>query len=300
MKPLAHQSFAGPSAGHDAGVKPLDLTGRERQLRSAMQVMARIAARFSRAARRTLPFMVRRRTRLRPEPVAIAEPAGDSGTDGPTFVVALEADGGSAWGAVLLNADALMLVLEGSLGATESAGVRLGSELTLAQRALAGRLARSLGSDFAKSVQEEVGFGMKLTTAQSLTAGEPAVLPGSDGLRVDCIFEGIEGAPTVSIAMSAEALQAAAKEMQEEEPMHGDPRMVEALQDVPIEVVAELGRVKLGLREVLNLRVGQVIRLDTATDDPVTVRVAGLTKLFGVPVISRGQLSIDIRGRNGG
>lgn len=290
-------SLAAPPPGDRNGIKPLDLTGRERQLRSAMQVMSRVAARFSRAARRTLPFMVRRRTRLQPESVAIADAVSSAPTEGPTFLVALGAGEGTAWGAVLLNADALMLVLEGSLGAQESAGVRLGNDLTLAQRALAGRLARSLAGDFSKSVEDEVGLVLKVLSAQSVAGGDPVELPGTDGLRVDCIFENVDGAPTISIAVSAETLQSAAKEHAEEEPVHGDPRMVEALQDVPVEMVAELGRVKLGLREVLNLRVGQVIRLNTATDDPVTVRLAGQTKLTGVPVISRGQLSIEIRGR---
>jgi flagellar motor switch protein FliM len=68
---------------------------------------------------------------------------------------------------------------------------------------------------------------------------------------------------------------------------------------VPVEVVAELGRVQLGLRRVLSLRPGEVLRLGAATDDLVQVRVAGIPKLYGVPVISRGQLSIQITRRHG-
>jgi flagellar motor switch protein FliM len=78
-----------------------------------------------------------------------------------------------------------------------------------------------------------------------------------------------------------------------------DPRVVQAVQAVPVEVVAELGRVQLGLRRVLSLRPGEVLRLKAGTDDPVQVRVAGLTKLYGVPVISRGQISVQITRRHG-
>ena len=42
----------------------------------------------------------------------------------------------------------------------------------------------------------------------------------------------------------------------------------------------------------------QALSID-AVDDPVVLRVAGLPKLVGVPVISRGQLSVEIRGRTG-
>ena len=63
-------------------------------------------------------------------------------------------------------------------------------------------------------------------------------------------------------------------------------------------IVAELGVVTLDLRQVLSFKVGQVIRLPTAVDDSVVVRVAGLKKFIGTPVVSRGQLSVQIRGRH--
>src|SRR5688500_9519092 len=81
-----------PGIGVDKDApRPLDLTGRERQLRAAMQAMSHVAARFARAARRTLPFLVRRRARLAPEAVYICD-AGSmrDGGDGPTFEVMLE------------------------------------------------------------------------------------------------------------------------------------------------------------------------------------------------------------------
>jgi len=57
--------------------------------------------------------------------------------------------------------------------------------------------------------------------------------------------------------------------------------------------------VSLGLRRVLSLQPGEVLRLATATDDPIQVRVAGLAKLYGVPVLSRGQVSVQVTGRHG-
>jgi flagellar motor switch protein FliM len=108
---------------------------------------------------------------------------------------------------------------------------------------------------------------------------------------------GIGGDARLSIAMGAEALETASKGEAEPEEAN-DPRMSEAITEVPVEVVAELGRVRLGLRRVLSLEVGQVLRLTTAVDDPIIVRVAGVEKFRGAPVISRGQLSVEIRGRH--
>ncbi len=122
-------------------------------------------------------------------------------------------------------------------------------------------------------------------------------MPQSDGLRVDCIFEDIPDDPRISVAVAVGTLESVSREDENELPTAGDPRMAEAVKDVPIEFVAELGRLKVGLRSLLAWRVGQVIRLSTAVDDPVQLRVAGVTKFAGRPVISRGQLAVEIRGR---
>lgn len=243
--------------------------------------------------------MVRRRTRLIAAPVAIAETAGEGrGFIGPGFAAAMEADEGPAWGQVILNGPALALIFEGALGGAGDGPARpLNAELTLAQRSLANRIVRSLAQDFVAALTEEASLTLQVTSLQALPSDEPLVFSGSDGLVVDCTFEGVEGDACITIAVSAEALEAATREQVVDDTSHGDPRLTEALQNVEVEVVAELGRVKMGLREVLSVCVGQVIRLTTALDDPVTVRIGGIPKLTGVPVVSRGQLAIDVRGR---
>jgi flagellar motor switch protein FliM len=75
--------------------------------------------------------------------------------------------------------------------------------------------------------------------------------------------------------------------------------MPQIVQEVPVLIVAELGRLKVGLRSLLELQVGQVLRLSTAVDDPVRIEVEGLKKFFGSPVVSRGQLAVEIKGRTG-
>ena len=280
------------------GPKPLDLTGRDRQLRAAMQSMNRVAARFARAARRTLPFLVRRRAKLEPQPVSVAAPV-PAPADGPLFEVLLEADGGGGWANLILDSGALGLVLDSALGGRDETAAAPGGELSLAERALVGRIARSLADDFAAAVKDECGVEFVVASQRAIALGDRREEAGPDGLRVDCRIEPVPGTPTVSITVGASVLEAAVREQEEHVPSAGDPKMAEAVREVPVEVVAELGSVSLGLRRVLSLRVGQVLRLPTAVDDPVVLRVAGLRKFTGVPVVSRGQLSVEIRGRHG-
>lgn len=280
-------------------LRALDLTGRERQLRAAMQAMAQVAARFARSARRTLPWLIRAKSRLVPQAVSIINPAEEAtqNADGPSFDVLLEAEELPAWASLNIGPMALRYLLDGSLGAKNPGSGEIGSELTLAQRAVIARTARSLAEDFCLAVREEVGLKFAITASHARTADDVAEHPGADGLRVDCLFEGLAGDPMISIAVSAEALETAAREQHEDLPVVADPRMAEALRDVTIEVRVDLGKAVLGLKSVLDLKVGQVIRLTTAVDDAAVVRIAGIGKFAGRPVVSRGQLAVEIRGR---
>jgi flagellar motor switch protein FliM len=283
-------------------LKALDLTGRERQLRAAMQAMGQVAARFARSARRTLPWLVRAKSRVLPQAVSIISPAEEvpSNADGPSFDVILEAEERPAWASLTIGPVALRYVLEGSLGAKTPAAGEIGNELTLAQRAVITRVARSLAEDFSAAVREEVGLKFGITACHARAADDAQESPGADGLRVDCILDGLPGDPTISVAVSAEALETAAREHHEETPVAADPRMAEALRDVTVEVRVELGKTMLGLRSVLDLKVGQVVRLAAAVDDPAIVRIEGLCKFAGRPVVSRGQLAVEIQGRMDG
>jgi flagellar motor switch protein FliM len=281
-------------------LRRVDLTGRERQLKGAMYAMSHVAQRFARGARKTLPFLVKRRARLVPEPVCIVDLGAERVVErGPVFEIMLEAEDGPAWACLTLGPEALGVVLEGALGGSEkNSSSGIGADLTLAQSALVSKLARRLAQDFADAVKIEVGISLRTISARSIPAGDERDAAFADGLRAECAFEGIAGDARIAIAMGAEALESASKGQEEETEEQNDPRMAEALTEVPVEVAAELGRVRLGLRRVLSLEVGQVLRLTTAVDDPVIVRVAGVEKFRGAPVISRGQLSVEIRGRH--
>lgn len=292
---------AWPVRSEAAAAKPLDLTGRERHLRSAMDAMTRIGDRFARAARRSLPFLARRRGRLIASTVSLSgEAALQSAGIGPAFEVIFEGSEGAVWGSVWFNAPALGIVLEGTLGGRDGTNViAFGADLTAAQRAVVARIARVVAQDFADALKAEAGLELTFKLATSRRRGEGLDSASLDGLRVDCTLEGDNSGAIIGIAAGAEALESAARRRDEDDaPDAGNPQMLEAVEEIPVELAAELGRVKMGLRRVLSLKVGQVLRLPTATDDMVLVRVGGVAKFQGTPVVSRGQLSIEIKARH--
>jgi flagellar motor switch protein FliM len=284
-------------------VRPVDITGNERRLGARTASMQKVAEQFSRGARRSLPFLAKRRCRLVTSQVGGAAIATAEPSVGPFCQITLESTGKPGWAAVRIDTGAIQLIVDGSLGGAapeegdETEPVPM-THISLAQRALVTRVARALGADLAEAIREETGVAVQVTRAECLRPGEEPALP-KDAVAAECVFDGLPTRAAMWLFASGEVLELALRDRAAAGAATGDPRMAQALSEVPVDVVAELGRVSLGLRRVLSLQPGEVLRLATATDDPIQVRVGGLPKLFGVPVLSRGQVSVQISGRHG-
>jgi flagellar motor switch protein FliM len=71
-------------------------------------------------------------------------------------------------------------------------------------------------------------------------------------------------------------------------------RMVSALRGTDVDTVAMLGRQHSTVRELLSLRAGDVLRLETTPDEPLELRVGDRTICRGMPVVRRGNLAIQV------
>lgn len=84
------------------------------------------------------------------------------------------------------------------------------------------------------------------------------------------------------------------------EQLEADPTWVKQLKmglnQVPVELVVELGSVGLYGRDLLNLDVGDVIQLHTAISTPLIMKVQGVPKYLGFAGIFRGNKAFDIIG----
>lgn len=285
-------------AQHQVPVKRLDLVGPERRLGNAVKAFDKIAKRFVKVARRSMPFLARSRAQLVSGEVKIGNRSAGAESAGPGYRVLLHTTDSHAWAELHLNTDALAVIVDGSLGGA-SQGVDAKSvfkkDISSAQRAVIAKVASSLAADFANSVRDVAGLNLSENRGEALAAGTPPELP-KDALRVECVFEGLGSPGNLVLWIGAEMLEACVQEAAPEV-SEGDPRMLSALQHVTVPVVAEIGSIELGLGRVLSLNKGETLRLSTAVDDPITLRVAGVRKFDVVPVISRGQLAVEVRGR---
>jgi flagellar motor switch/type III secretory pathway protein FliN len=282
----------------------------ENQLHGAIFALTQIATPFCRELRRAMPFLARQRARLVLGEAALASDGTlPEATEGPSFLVTMESPG-DLWAAVSFDGAAILALVEGLFGGAAEPSEEadgsddppesrqaLGETLTLAQRAMLRRLCADLAGRLLRLVEAQTGQKLSVTELVSLKRGEFPEL-AADALAIDCRIEGVAHPWTVRVFMGADALQKLTAQESGSKEADAGPTMAMAAVRVPVMVVAELGRVTLRLSQVLGLRVGDTLRLPSAANDPVLVRVEGVPKFDAVPVISRGQVAVKIQSRH--
>jgi flagellar motor switch/type III secretory pathway protein FliN len=291
-------------------IRPFEIGALDQnQLHGAIFALTQIATPFCTELRRAMPFLARQRARLvLGEAVLASDGTLPEATEGPSFLVTLESQG-DLWAAIAFDGASILALVEGLFGGAtelsdeaESGGEppdsrqALGETLTLAQRAMLRRLCADLAGRLVRLVEAQTGQKLSVTELVSLKRGEFPEL-AADALAIDCHVEGVAHPWAVRVFMGADALQKLTAQESGAKESDAGPTMAMAAVRVPVTVIAELGRVTLRLSQVLGLRVGDTLRLPSAANDPVLVRVEGVPKFDAVPVISRGQVAVKIQSR---
>lgn len=74
----------------------------------------------------------------------------------------------------------------------------------------------------------------------------------------------------------------------------GEPRKLDILLDVPLEISVELGRVKMTVREIVDLGTGSIVEVDRSAGEPVDVMVNGRRVARGEVVVIEDNFGVRI------
>lgn len=72
------------------------------------------------------------------------------------------------------------------------------------------------------------------------------------------------------------------------------PQLERLLDDTPVVMVAELGRTMQSLRDLLEMEVDDVLKLNVGPEDPVTIRIHNIDKFYGLPGVAKGNRAVEI------
>jgi flagellar motor switch protein FliM len=271
---------------------PIDPFGvvTEGPVRRAVATIDRYGAELAGALRRAAPFLVRRGIPIAHEPAALSTPnQTQAGLEGPTFAAHFTTDPGGVRGLLLFDGSFVAFLLDGLLGGDGASAHKIDLEsLTAPQRILMGRLAEGVLQGMSPILQGAAGFRLRrLTTSDDAAADSAAIAKifraGEDGASGAAVLLIGNDAFAATLDAAPEATKI-------------DPRVACSLGSAEIELIAELGRVRMTLGDLSALRVGHVLRTKVPVGGRVQIRAADQVLFEGYPVTTGTQIAIRLAG----
>ena len=260
------------------------------RVKRAAAIFERESPRLGVALRRAVPFLGRRGvpvTLSYARTVPVAELL--EGLPRPIHVTHLVPSPGGARGAMLLDAGAIAMFLEGVLGGDGRVLPELNpAGLSAPQAALMSGLATAIVKGFSDALWPSLGVRLECRAPETEEATAEAA-------PVACVLEfGAETVGRAILLLPKEILLATSSQPEPASPPPADPCIVAVLAGVELTLVAELGRMQMKLRDLTNLKVGDTINLNVPVSGTVSVRANGRELLRGRPTTSGGQIAVKI------
>lgn len=231
------------------------------------------------ALRKAVPFLARKRVEItvdEPRTTTFAELRLDETVAHTTKLCASGKNG-----QLTLDEIAFARMLDGFFGGDGAVTVKKPARPTAAQAALASKVSDGIFKGFGFVLEKRLGLVVAPSTVKE-TTGSAVVVTLS-----------LEGGGKIALALPLNALEV-------EEPESAktpDPTIALALTGVEVDVVAELGRVRLALEQVMKMRVGDVVPLKLALEERARVCAGGATLFYGRPTVAKGAVAIGLERR---
>jgi flagellar motor switch protein FliM len=266
------------------------------RVRKAAKLLEHESPRLAAALKRAIPFLSRRGVPITLA-YARATPIADllEGVPRPIHATHLITTPHSARGALLLDAGAIAMFLDGVLGGDgQTVPVLSPSGLTGPQAALISRLSGGIVRAFSETLSTAMGLRLECRSADVDEAT-------AESAPIACVLEfGAEDrVGRVMLLLPKEVLLAYADKSEPPPGPDFGSRIAALLQDVEIDLVAELARVRMRVGDVSRLKVGDTLRLDVPVSGWVSVRADERELLRGRPTTSGGRIAVKISGHEG-
>lgn len=199
-----------------------------------------------------------------------------------------------ARGALILDAGTISIVLDGVLGGDgRTPQPELDPQgLTAPQTALVARVIDGIVRSLSDTLSRKFGFSVQAVAPEAEEAT-------SEAAPVACSFEiQAGGRKGRAVLLLAKEVFLGTPDEGQQRAQREDPRVARVVEEVELDLVVELARVALPIATLASLKVGDVIRLDTAVGSAVEVRADGHVVLRGHPTTHAGQIAIRLAGRH--
>ena len=256
--------------------------------RDACARVAEVSSALGTALRRAMPFLARRRVTVTAETPRCQSFADLAADDSIVHVAPFHVTRGGR-GLLLVDDTALARILDGVLGGQPGGVAELqrtpSGGLSSAQAALASRVSGTMLRAFGEVTSHKLGVFIEPISAKDIESGSAVVV-------TLCM----EGGGKILLALPLSSIHATKEPVEDAEV---DSGIAMALTEVEVDIVAELGKVRLPLEAIASLKVGDVLRLALPLDERARVCAGGAVLFHGRPTASGEVVAVALERQMG-
>lgn len=286
----------------ESGIVPFDLANQDRIIRGRMPVLEIVNDRFSRLCTNALSNSLRKRVELNPLSIDMTK-FGDfmRSLPVPTSINIFKMEPLRGNALAVVDARLVFALVESFFGGQGSQPKIEGREFTRIEQAIVEKVIKIVLHNMEESWRPVHDVSLELVRSE-INPQFAAIVPPSDVVVVITFEVELETAigsltmclPYATIEPIRSKLHASFQTERLEVDHVWMGRLKERLLETPVELKVNLGEAKLTGNQLVRLKVGDVILLDTDTDELLAVTMAGVTKFWGACGTVKGNMALQI------
>lgn len=275
----------------DSGIVAFDLSNQDRIIRGRMPVMEIINDRFARLATNALANSMRKRVDVNPISIDMSK-FGDfmRSLPVPTSINIFKLDPLRGNAILVVDSRLVFALVENFFGGAGSQPKVEGRDFTPIEQAIIQKVVRIALANLEEAWRPVHEVHVELIRSE-INPQFAAIVPPSDVVVVVTFEVELENAigsmiaclPYATIEPIRSKLYASFQSERLEVDHAWISRFKERLMETPVEVVVEFGKTQLSGRQLLSLKEGDIILLDTDAEDLLKAEVQGVRKFWGIP-----------------
>lgn len=274
----------------DSGIVPFDLANQDRIIRGRMPVLEIVNDRFARLCTNALSNSVRKRVELNPISIDMTK-FGDfmRSLPVPTSINIFKMEPLRGNAIMVVDSRLVFALVENFFGGAGSQPKIEGREFTRIEQAIIDRVIKIALDNMEESWRPVHEVHLELVRSE-INPQFAAIVPPSDVVVVITFEVELENAigsmvmclPYATVEPIRSKLHASFQTERLEVDHAWVARLKERLMETHVEMVVRFGRSKLTGRQLLNLDIGDIVMLDTDTDDLLEAEIEGVLKYHGI------------------
>ncbi|WP_461210024.1 flagellar motor switch protein FliM [Desulfocurvus sp. DL9XJH121] len=286
----------------DSGVVTFDLANQDRIIRGRMPVLEIVNDRFARLCTNALANAMRKRVDLNPISIDMSK-FGDfmRSLPVPTSINIFKMDPLRGNALLVVDSRLVFALVENFFGGAGSQPKVEGRDFTPIEQAIVDRVVKIALSNMEDAWRPVHEVHIELTRSE-INPQFAAIVPPSDVVIVVTFEVELENAigslicclPYATLEPIRSKLHASFQSERLEVDHAWIARFKERLLETPVEVVIELGQTKITGRQLLNLDLGDILLLDTDTEELLEAEVEGVRKFYGLPGTVKGSKAFQV------